>query len=203
MRQSPRLLQGNRAGRNGPEPITGSSSLPPPQPRTPQHPKTGAALDELILSLEREWRLGLEIRDKLWSPQKADKESTSDKVYGQIKRLFYSARPALDSALAIFKSTAPGFAPEDRLKVLHGILKSVTQSPISRAGTPLNEPPKSLKSESLYRLCKSRFRYTARHHPSTHTCLPLAPFLPSLNCSVLGRPRSPRKTSLIFGYYCG
>ncbi|KAH7407003.1 RNA dependent RNA polymerase-domain-containing protein [Phaeosphaeria sp. MPI-PUGE-AT-0046c] len=151
MRQSPRLLQGSRAGRNEiVQPITGS--LPPPQ--TPRHPKTGAALNALIQSLEHDWRLGLHIRGDLWSPQKSDKQSKSDKVYGQIKRLFFSARPTLDSALETFKNLAPGFTQGERLHLLHGILKSITQSPISRAGTPLSEPPKSLKSKSVNQLSR-------------------------------------------------
>jgi hypothetical protein len=145
MRQPPRLLQRNRSGAgrsNDPQP-TIEGSLPP---HTPRHPKTGAALDELVRSLEDEWRLGLKVPGLLWSPQRADVKSTAEKVYQQIKYLFFSAQPALDDALNSFKSQAIGFPPDERLKVLHGILKSRTLSPISRAGTPLSEPPKSLNS---------------------------------------------------------
>jgi hypothetical protein len=148
MRQSSRLLQGNRSGAgrsNDPQP-TIAGSLPP---HTPRHPKTGAALDDLVRSLEHEWRLGLKVRDTLWSPHKVDEKSTAEKVYGQIKRLFFSARPALEEALESFKEIANGLPPDERLKTLHGILKSKTQSPISRAGTPLNEPPNSLKSVQM------------------------------------------------------
>lgn len=151
MRQSPRL-QGNTAGRTRsgrPEP-TIAGSLPP---STPHHPKSGAALDRLIIALENEWRLGLKTRGPLWSPQRTDEKSTAEKVHGQIKHLFFSARPALDAALDSFRDTAPGFAHNKRLDLLHGILKSRTHSPISRTSTPLNEPPKSLKSVQL---CKFR-----------------------------------------------
>jgi hypothetical protein len=151
MRQSPRLLQGNRsgAGRSNDSQPTIEGSLPP---RTPRHPKTGAALDELVRSLEDKWRLGLKVRGTLWSPQKADVRSTAEKVYGQIKRLFFSAQPALEDAIKSFEKQANGFPHEKRLEVLHGILKSRTLSPISRAGTPLNEPPKSLKSVQTCKL---------------------------------------------------
>lgn len=175
MRQSPRLLQGSRAGRTGLEqPIAGSL----PAPHTPHHPKTGAALNALIRDLEHDWQLGLAVRDKYWSPHKADKESLSEKVYGQIQHLFYSARPALNDALDIFKNTAPGFAQSARLNLLHGILKSKTQSPVSRAGTPLNEPPKSLRSEPVNPLCKApTFCCTTILLPAL--CTPLASLLSS------------------------
>jgi len=150
MRQSPHLL-GNTAGRSHsgrPEP-TIAGSLPP---TTPRHPKTGAALDNLVIALEEEWRLGLRVRGPLWSPRKTDK-TPAETVYGLIKRLFFSARPALDAALDNFRETAPGFEHSKRLDLLHGILRSKTQSPISRTGTPLNEPPKSLGSVHM---CKSQ-----------------------------------------------
>jgi hypothetical protein len=171
MRQSPRLLQGNRngAGRsNDPQPIIPHSLLP----HTPRHPKSGAALDDLIRSLEDEWRLGLKVRGALWSPQKIDEKSTADKVHGQIKRLFFSARPALEIALELFKDTAPGFAPNKRLELLHGILKSKTKSPISRVGTPLNEPSKSLKSVQT---CKCRL---PKYYPGCCATLRLPSFRP-------------------------
>jgi hypothetical protein len=147
MRQSPASSHGHRnrngAGRsNGPEP-TPTSSLPP---HTPRHPKSGVAIDKLILSLEDEWRLGLKIRGPLWSPQKADERSTAEKVYGQVQRLFYSAAPALGSALEIFRKEAPGFPHDKRLNLLHVLLKSKTHSPVSRADTPLNKALKSLNS---------------------------------------------------------
>jgi hypothetical protein len=135
MRQSPRLL-GNTAGRNsgsGHAEPTIPGSLPP---TTPRHSKTGADLDSLVIALEEEWRLGLRVRGPLWSPRES-KGSTSEKVYGQIQRLFFSAEPALDAALDNFRETALGFAHSKRLELLHGILKSKTQSPISRTGTPL------------------------------------------------------------------
>jgi hypothetical protein len=147
MRQSPRL-QGNTAGSSCsgcPEP-TIAGSLPP---STPHHPKNGVGLDNLIIDLENEWRLGLKVRDVLWSPQRTDKKSITDNVYGQIKRLYYTAPLALDEALGTFKETALEFPHNKRIDELHRILKSKTQSPISRANTPLNEPRKTLKSVQL------------------------------------------------------
>lgn len=150
MCRSPRLHQGIRepAGRSNDGPGTGAGvagSLPC-APQTPHHPKSGAALDKLILSIESDWHLGLRVRGINWSPHTSAKDDTAEKVYGQIKRLFFSAKPALDTAISNFTQTAPGFAHEERLALFHGILKSVTHSPISRAATPLNEPPKSLKA---------------------------------------------------------
>jgi hypothetical protein len=144
MRQSPRLLQGNYDTAGGPGPTNPLLARPP---ATPHHPKSGAALKALILELENEYRLGLKVRGDTWSPRKNDGvESIADKVYGQIKRLFFSARPALDSALDRFRQTATGFEHHKQLELLHGVLKSITHSPISRTGTPLNEQPKSLRS---------------------------------------------------------
>jgi hypothetical protein len=146
MRQSPRLLRDTRnlAGRSdGPTATAGATTPRPPQ--TPRHPKSGAALDDLIQTFENKWRLGLKVRGPLWTPQKSTLENTADKVYGQIKRLFFSSRPALDSAFEQFEADAPRSAHDSRLGLLHVILKSKTQSPIPRAGTPLYEPPKSVK----------------------------------------------------------
>jgi hypothetical protein len=147
MPQSPRL-QGNTAGRSrsGRSEPTVAGSLPP---STPHHSKNGAGLENLIITLENEWRLGLKVRDALWSPQHTDKKSITDTVYGQIKRLHYSAPPTLDEALDTFRETALGFAHNKRIGLLYGILKSKTQPPISRADTPVNEPPKTLKSVQL------------------------------------------------------
>jgi hypothetical protein len=176
MHQSPRLLQGSngRAGRsNGPQP-TIAGSLPP---TTPHHPRNGAALDNLIISLENEWHLGLKLRGSHWSPQKTDEKSMSDKVYGQIKRLHYGAKPELNALLDNFRSIAPGFAHEKRLELLNGLLKSKTQSPISRAGTPLSEPPKSLKS--VQPLCKCATASLLCYFCKTHVHMVLTPLLPA------------------------
>jgi hypothetical protein len=150
MYQSPGPSQGNR-NRNGARRSNGPTTISSLPPYTPRRPKSGIDIDNLILSLEDEWRLGLKVRGPLWSPQKADKKSTAEKVYGLVQRLFYSAGPALDSALDMFREAAPGFPHDKRLELLHGLLKCKTCSPVSRADTPLNEPPKSLMS--IHQLC--------------------------------------------------
>jgi hypothetical protein len=151
MRQSPRLLQGrngNGAGRsNGPQP-TIAGSLPP---RTPRHPRSGD-VDDRIRELERDWQLGLKVRGPLWSPQKADEKSTAEKVYDKIRRLFFLSEPTLDKALKSFKEIASHLAPNKQLDMLHVLLKSEIPTPISKAGTPLNEPAKSLNIQT----CKYR-----------------------------------------------
>jgi hypothetical protein len=145
MRRSPRHLQGNNESRE----VSNGTRLPNPllvqTPRTPRHLKSGAALDRLILALEKEYRLGLTVRGDGWSPRKTT-ETKADKVYGRIKRLYFSPTPTLEPALDRFHEIASGFAHDKQLDLLHGILKSVAQSPISRMGTPLNEPPESSRS---------------------------------------------------------
>lgn len=121
---------------------------PAPTPNTPR--KDGVTLNALVRSLEADWHLGLAARDNTWSPSKSN-DALADKVYGQLKRLHFSSGPALDQALSSFKQIAPGFEHAERLKLLHGTLRSQTQSPLSRAGTPLgtegtrNVPLKTLK----------------------------------------------------------
>jgi hypothetical protein len=168
MPQSPRLLQGDHGTAGGPGPTNPLLARPP---ATPHRPKSGAALEALILDLENKYRLGLKVRGDTWSPRKtAGVETIADKVYGQIKRLFFSARPALDSALERFCQTAIGFEHHKQLELLHGVLKSITHSPISRTGTPLNEPPKSMRSVPP---CKCPFasgsltHCVLHYHPAT------------------------------------
>jgi hypothetical protein len=119
--------RGEDAGPGAPAPVT--------TPNTPR--KDGAALNELIRSLEDEFRLGLVYDEKLFSPSRRS-DVLSGKVYGQIQRLYWSPEPALGRALDHFRQIAVNFAPDKRLEVLHGTLKSQTQSPLSRTGTPLS-----------------------------------------------------------------
>jgi hypothetical protein len=144
-RRSPRLRSNDASRAAGP-----AASLPVPE--TPHHPRTGAALNSLIRSLDDQWQLGLGKVRQLRSP--AQHQSTADKTYAKIQRLFYSARPALDDVIQSFTKVAPGFPNDARLGVLHGMLKSQTLPP-SRVGTPVsarNVPPKSL-------LCKCVFTH--------------------------------------------
>jgi hypothetical protein len=82
-----------------------------------------------------EWRLGLKVRRPLWSSHTADK-SIAETLYDQIERSLSSARPELESVLKTSKAVPPGFAHDKRQKLLHEKLKSMTQSPASRARTP-------------------------------------------------------------------
>ncbi|KAF2678023.1 hypothetical protein K458DRAFT_423437 [Lentithecium fluviatile CBS 122367] len=135
---------GNRGQSAGPGP-----GAPATAPNTPR--KDGAALNRLIRSLEDEWRLGLDVHDRLLSPSQRG-DTLAGKVYGQIQRLYYSSEPALDKALEGFRQIALGFEHGKRLELLHGTLKSQTRSPLSRTGTPSSSqarpgsvPPKTLK----------------------------------------------------------
>lgn len=145
MRRSPRLANG--AG-------NGSRSATPthvPNPQTPQHPRSGAVLDDLVRSLDSEWQLGLSrTNNHLSSPSQP--RTLAGRTYSRIQLLFYTSRPALDDALRIFNSTARGCPLEKRLETLYRILLA-QPTPVPRSGTPRNVPPKTL-------LCKLR-----AHHP--------------------------------------
>lgn len=55
-------------------------------PGTPR--KNANECNVLIRSLERQWQLGLTIRDENWSPHKST-DQLSDKVYAQLKRYYW------------------------------------------------------------------------------------------------------------------
>jgi hypothetical protein len=143
--------RGEDAGPGAPAPAT--------TPNTPR--KGGAALNKLIRSLEDEFRLGLVYDEKLFSPSRRS-DVLSGKVHGQIQRLYWKSEPALVEALRSFRQIAVGFAPEKRLEVLQGILKSQMKSPMLMTETPLssharpgNVPPKTLVSCELHRCLKN------------------------------------------------
>ena len=135
--------------------VDSGTAAPASLPNTPHHPRPGAALNDLIHTLEAQWQLGLKIREPTWSPVKGRKD-IADKVYGQIQHLFYSAKPALNSVLQNFH-VAPGLAHDSRLQLLHGLLKAKAPSPSSSAATPLNEAPKSSKQ---WQSCKYTYKAT-------------------------------------------
>lgn len=146
MRKSSRLKQGTPHSPAAPALV---------EPRTPHHPKSGTALNELIRTLEADWQLGLRVRDDPISP--AQSCAPADKTYGKIQKLFYVARPALDRALDTFGKIATGFKPDQRLELLDGVLKSelCAKSSPTRTETLLdsrsrNELPKSLICEYIY-----------------------------------------------------
>jgi hypothetical protein len=124
--------QGNRGQDGGPG---APAPAPATTPNTPR--KDGSGLNKLILSLENEFRLGLDVHDGLLSPSQRSGAITG-KVCAQIQRLYWSDEPALEKALESFREIATGFKHEKQLEVLHGTLKSQTRSPMSKAGTPLS-----------------------------------------------------------------
>ncbi|KAF1829490.1 hypothetical protein BDW02DRAFT_146045 [Decorospora gaudefroyi] len=123
----------------------GPASLPP---GTPQHRLRlwrGAELDELILQLEATWKIGLKLRGAEWSPKKSSWDDLPDRIYGIFKRLFFSSRPALDEAIRRFEQQAHGYPRAKRMLLLYQTLPK-RDGPVSRIGTPKNDPPKSLSS---------------------------------------------------------
>ncbi|KAF2123488.1 hypothetical protein P153DRAFT_391578 [Dothidotthia symphoricarpi CBS 119687] len=142
----PGLPPGGAGNRPGP-------ALPASVPRTPHHPKSGAALADLIRSLESKWQLGLKVQDGR-SP--AQSRTIADKTCRAIQYLFYSNRGGLNDALAIFEQSGPFLRPEARLELLHGKLKSLLPqspggpkiaTPVSARNKPLNNMKSPLSSQ--------------------------------------------------------
>ncbi|KAL6707441.1 hypothetical protein ACN47E_004011 [Coniothyrium glycines] len=129
------------------------SAAPAPAsvPKTPHQLRQGTEIDNLICSLESKWKIGLKVRGKDWSPRRLDTNDQADRICGLVKRLFYSARSALDQAVASFEELAPQFKHEDRLDLLHKTLSSKLKANDTRArtGTSKNPPSTSLKSSLL------------------------------------------------------
>jgi hypothetical protein len=98
-------------GRTGP-----AASLP----GTPQRLRRGAEIDDRIRSLEAKWKIGLKLRGTEWSPSKSSADDLADKIYGIVKRLYFSAQPTLDDAVRHFEDLAPRTAPGERLGLLIG-----------------------------------------------------------------------------------
>lgn len=133
MRRSTR--QANPQGGAGPNAAHG--------PGTPQHPRTGDTLNEIIRQLECEFNLGLEVRSETWSPLKND-SSLANKIQGKIKRLYFSSEPALQQILDDFKAKAGNVVRGKRLELLHQLLRAQTSSPRS----PNVPGSRSLRDES-------------------------------------------------------
>ncbi|KAI4634773.1 uncharacterized protein J4E92_009460 [Alternaria infectoria] len=122
--------------------MTGNGGPAVSLPATPRH-RSGAALNELICSLERQWNIGLRLRGNGWSPNKAIPSDAADKVNALIQFLFYSAPTALEEAIEQFKGDAPSLTREERLEKLREILSRVKKGELESKGrTPRNEPPK-------------------------------------------------------------
>ena len=157
MHQSSRLVhpQGNAEGDAGHCSATASASVPLLTPR-----KKGEDLNRLICSLEKQYQLGLRVWDEHRSPVHHLHQTTADKVYRKSQRSSFSSSPALDDALAIFETSAPFLASDQRLDVLYNILRSKTdrQSPVLRVDTPSEKtvPLKVLKASQQR---KYTFRY--------------------------------------------
>ena len=79
-------------------------SEPVAPPCTPNR-RPGDEINEIVLSLESRWGLGLSVRDKLFSPSDSN-GSIPDKVYNKIQRVYYKKEKPLDRILAEFNSHA-------------------------------------------------------------------------------------------------
>lgn len=127
------------------DPLGGRGS----SPGTPRHVRNGPGLDNVIREIENDWKLGLQSRDASWSPRGSN-NSLADKVYGLIKRLYYTQKPALDRSLGEFQAQALGVRdPIARLGLLYGKLMDHKGAPVSRAGTPQSARSTPLKPPRL------------------------------------------------------
>lgn len=129
---------------NDPTTTRAAPALVPPT--TPQHPKSGAALDQLLRKLEDEWQLDLEVGGQQ-TPAKM--RTTAGKAKQKIQYLFYSSMPVLHGVLRRFKEDVPRRRNISRLELLDSLLREEVsaQSPRSGTATPVstrNQPPKSL-----------------------------------------------------------
>ena len=79
-------------------------SEPVAPPCTPNR-RPGDEINEIVLSLESRWGLGLSVRDKPVSPS-ASNGSIPDKVYNKIQHMYFKKRKLLDRILAEFDSHA-------------------------------------------------------------------------------------------------
>lgn len=100
-------------------------------PRTPHHIRSGAAIDKLIHKINDNWNLGLRVRPLDWSPS-VKSDDPADKIYGKVKRLFFSNRASLNEALTTFEHLAPKYRDrEGRLNLLLRILTEKSEQKIS------------------------------------------------------------------------
>lgn len=170
MRKSTRLAQGNHTQSHQSPDLTGSVA---PAPRTPHHQKpNGAALKQLIQSLDAKWQLGLRV-DEHRSP--AQDRTAADIIKARIQHLFFVSKPTLDEVLATFESIAAGFAHSQHLDLLDGLLKSkrAVNSSQSRTDTFIgtaNHPPKSLSSTEQIPHSGGRFQERESRYNEVKLC---------------------------------
>ncbi|KAF2491915.1 hypothetical protein BU16DRAFT_564396 [Lophium mytilinum] len=119
----------------------------PPNTPTKQRNKSGEAMEAIVRKLEDRWELGLSIRGPDWTPS-TSRRGPTDEVYGMIKRLYWSAEPALHEIVDLFWANAPDkrYSPE-RLEYLRSLLveKIGTKRKSDQEG-PRNNPAKILRS---------------------------------------------------------
>lgn len=130
-----------------------ASKRRPADKSTPQRPRTGAALNDLVSAFEAECHLGLQVREETWSPSQ-NGNSLPDKVFGQIKRCYFSSEPALRRTLNDFKINAVDLPQKERLELLHQLLRSQISSPPSTRGTGLHTPQDGLNKPLRSQDCK-------------------------------------------------
>ncbi|KAF2010935.1 hypothetical protein BU24DRAFT_444131 [Aaosphaeria arxii CBS 175.79] len=110
MRRSISLAAGGQADSNNPAPV----------PRTPRHPRPGTALHELILSLEKDWQLGLDTNE-IRSPETRASDRAS-KISKKITFLYWQDHDLLTKKLDEFKACAHLLSASSRLAILDELL---------------------------------------------------------------------------------
>lgn len=114
-------------------------SEPVAPPRTPN--RRPDQINEIVLSLESRWGLGLSVRDKLFSPG-ASNGSIPDKVYNKIRRVYFKKGKPLDRILAEFNSHASEkpSGPE-KLDYLLRLLTEEIGSPFGQKDSDRHQSP--------------------------------------------------------------
>lgn len=109
-------------------------------PCTPNR-RPGDEINEIVLSLESRWGLGLSARDKLFSPS-ASNGSIPDKVYSKIQHMYYKKRKPLDRILAEFNSHASEKpSGSEKLDYLLRLLTEEIRSPFGRKDSGHHQSP--------------------------------------------------------------
>ena len=133
-------------------------SEPVAPPCTPNR-RPGDEINEIVLSLESRWGLGLSVRDKEFSPISSNR-SIPDKVYNRIQCVYFKKGKPLDRILAEFNSHASEKpSGSEKLDYLLRLLNdeigspcgqrdSGRQSPVNNLRSPLGKRPHN--STSLY-----------------------------------------------------
>ena len=115
-------------------------SEPVAPPCTPNR-RPGDEINEIVLSLESRWGLGLSVRDKLFSPSTSN-GSIPDKIYNKIQCVYFKKGKPLDWILAEFNSHASEKpSSSEKLDYLLRLLTDEIGSPFGQRDSGRHQSP--------------------------------------------------------------